>query len=70
MGLVNYKSKFGSDSWNLARVVTVLPDIQNLVRTIEVRFGLSAVKGKQDKIVIPVQRFSPLQAVNSRAPRQ
>ena len=68
MGLVSYENRFGSDAWKLARVITVLPDSQGLVRTIEVQFGLSPGKTKPVLMIIPVQRFSPLGLADRATP--
>ena len=62
IGLLQYESKFGADTWKLARVVSVFPDDSGAVRTVEVQLGLKAGQqgGILHKLMCPIQRFCPL----------
>ena len=62
VGLLQYQTKFGPDTWKLARAVSLFPDPSGAVRTIEVQLGVKKGQhgGVDHRLVVPVQRFCPL----------
>jgi hypothetical protein len=67
LGMLQYEAKFGADTWKLAKITAVFPDQNQVVRTVEVQLGLKKGQhgGSAHRLVVPVQRFSPLNSVNN-----
>ena len=67
VGMLRYDTKYGADTFKLARVTQLIPDDQSIVRTVEVEIGIT--KGKlsavKHRLIIPTSRFCPLATVNT-----
>ena len=67
VGMLKYQSKYGADSFKLARVTQVFPEEGDLVRTVEVEIGVTqgSVSRPKHRLIIPTNRFCPLENVQS-----
>ena len=67
VGMLKYDTKYGADSFKLARVTQVFPEEGDLVRTVEVEIGITQGLHTRPKhrLIIPTNRFCPLDNVHS-----
>ena len=67
IGMLKYKTKYGADSFKLARVSQVFQDDNKVVRTVEVEVGLykGHITETKHRLNIPSNSFCPMESVRS-----
>ena len=66
--MLKYNTKYGADSFKLARVSQVFQDDNRVVRNVEVEVGLSKghITATKHRLNIPSNRFCPMESVRSK----